>query len=263
VGSGAEPLTVPAGDPFLGFDEGPPSADEIALTFDDGPDDGGYTDSVLDTLKRMGVRATFFVNTDNAIDVNASSVGRNTVERIVGEGHHIGNHTVHHPDLGDGSIDVVAELAGVESTLRALVPQGLAQRLVRAPYGNPYFGPQDRLAYVSPIVARHGVHVGWNIDSNDWDCQASSSSPQSCVMNNVLSAIDAGQSGIVLLHSIQPATAAVLPQLIDALRSRGKRFVMVEELVVAKYGKGSRLLVHCTSDADCSPGDRCSSQRCG
>jgi peptidoglycan/xylan/chitin deacetylase (PgdA/CDA1 family) len=97
---------------------------------------------------------------------------------------------------------------------------------------------------VSPVLARYGVHIGWNIDSNDWDCQASSSTPEACITKNVLAEVDEGKSGIVLLHSIHPATAAVLPGLIDALKSRGKRFITVEELVVAKYGIGSLFLVH-------------------
>jgi len=65
----------------------------VALTFDDGPWPGG-TDQILDLLKRLNVRATFFV------------IGRyveahpQLVERIDREGHLIGNHSFDHAALG-------------------------------------------------------------------------------------------------------------------------------------------------------------------
>ncbi|MGZ5971108.1 MAG: polysaccharide deacetylase family protein, partial [Polyangiales bacterium] len=58
--------------PLLDFDQNA-SDGSIALTFDDGPDVVGYTKQVLDTLKSKGVLATFFVNSQNAVDVASSS----------------------------------------------------------------------------------------------------------------------------------------------------------------------------------------------
>ncbi len=264
VSAGAGPLGAPGEAPELAFFEDAPAASDLALTFDDGPDPSGYTDAVLDTLRSKGVKATFFINTNNAIDVNASSAARQSVLRMVGEGHQVGNHSVSHADLAEASVDVWAELRGVQTTLRAFAPAALSQRLVRTPYGQPYLGPTSLRERVSPLVARHGVHVGWNVDSRDWECQSGSRTAASCVRDNVLAAIDEGRSGVVLLHSIHPATVDALPDLIDALRGRGKRFVTIEDLVVAKYGKPSRHLVHCASNDDCSPGDACGAdRRCG
>jgi peptidoglycan/xylan/chitin deacetylase (PgdA/CDA1 family) len=258
LGVHRDPLTVPSGDPYLDFDQNASDSDEIALTFDDGPDVEGNTAKVLDTLKAKGVKATFFVNTNNAVNVAMSSTARHLLQRMVAEGHEVGNHTVHHYDLNKSSVNVESEMMGVQSILREYAPDALSTRLFRAPFGNPYFGPQSRLDYVSPIAARHGVHIGWNIDSLDADSCSTSSAPQTCVKRNVLNAVDKGKSGIVLLHCIQPATASVLGSLIDDLRARGKRFVQVESMVKEKYGKASRYLVHCKSDIDCSPGDVCS-----
>jgi peptidoglycan/xylan/chitin deacetylase (PgdA/CDA1 family) len=253
------PLSVPSGDPYLDFDENASNSSHIALTFDDGPDTSGNTAKVLDTLKAKGVKATFFINTDNYSYVAGSSTAQHLIQRMVDEGHQVGNHTVHHYDLNDTDVNVESELMGVQKFLSSNVPEALSTRLFRAPFGNPYFGPQSRLDYVSPIAARHGVHIGWNIDSEDAGSCSSSSSPQTCTKNHVLDGVDAGKSGIVLMHCTQPHTAAVLGSLIDALRSRGKTFVQVEEMVVEKYGKPSRHLVHCRYDSDCSPGDECSS----
>lgn len=253
----SSPLTVPSGDPYIDFDQNAPDG-SIALTFDDGPDDVGNTAAILDTLKAKSVRATFFINTDNAVDVNSSSNARQLIQRMVAEGHDVVNHSAHHYDFNKTSTNVDAELSGVEQVLRAIAPSALEERLVRAPYGNPYFGPQWRLDEVSPIVARHGVHIGWSIDSLDWKCESDRRTSQ-CVLDNVLGAVDGGKSGIVLLHSINALTRRALPSLIDALRSRGKRFAKVEEYVVAKYGKPSRRLFHCTESSACVAPDVCDS----
>ncbi len=228
---------------FLGFDEAVASPDEIALTFDDGPDDHGLTDVILDVLAAKGVKATFFINTDNERDVRASEPARRTVRRIVDEGHDIGNHTVHHADLTKKTTDAEAELAGVEAVLREIAPEALRVRLVRAPFGAPFQTRPPALGDpISETVARHGVHVGWTIDGRDAAC-AGKKLDASCVVDSIFRAVDAGTSGTVLLHDIRSITADALPTVIDGLRARGKRFVQVEELVRRKYGVGSRELV--------------------
>ncbi len=241
VAAASAPLRVPAGVPVLDFDvDADPSS--IALTFDDGPDEDGNTAAVADILRAERVHATFFVNTRNAVDVLTSSSARTLLQRLVADGHEVGNHGVTHESLGDTSTDVDAELAGVVAVLGAVAPDALATRLVRAPFGEPYFGPQAALDRVAPTVARYGVHIGWNIDSLDWACE-SKPDPVPCIMAHVLGPVDAGRTGIVLLHSTLRGTVAALPQLIAELRRRGKRFIGVEELVVAKYGRPSRALV--------------------
>jgi peptidoglycan-N-acetylglucosamine deacetylase len=66
-------------------------AKAIALTFDDGPSE--WTEPILDVLRSVGARATFFVIGD-AID------GREEIlQRVAADGHEVGNHTVSHPPL--------------------------------------------------------------------------------------------------------------------------------------------------------------------
>lgn len=62
---------------------------EVYLTFDDGPIPES-TPWTLDLLKRMGVRATFFCVGDNVRKYP------HLYERIVKEGHAVGNHTFNH-----------------------------------------------------------------------------------------------------------------------------------------------------------------------
>jgi peptidoglycan/xylan/chitin deacetylase (PgdA/CDA1 family) len=262
LGQSESALSVPNSLAYLDFDENSADGKTIALTFDDGPDNDGYTAKVLDVLKAKGVKSTFFVNIDNSIDVEASTAATNAIRRMVDEGHQVGNHSYHHRDFSSTSTNVDAELKGVDDLLHNVAPEALAARLVRAPFGNPFFGPQDRLDYVAPIMSHYGVHVGWNIDSLDWQCADDGKSSQ-CVRDNVLKAVDSGKSGIVLMHSINSLTPAILPTLIDDLRSRGMHFSDVESLVVAKYGKPSRALFACRADRDCIAGEHCgTNDRC-
>ena len=69
-------------------------AGKLALTFDDGPDPE-WTPAILDILKAKNVRATFFVIGENA------EANPGLVQRILAEGHEVGNHTFTHPNLAD------------------------------------------------------------------------------------------------------------------------------------------------------------------
>lgn len=68
------------------------SADRgVTFTFDDGP--GKYTAKLLDVLKELGIRATFFVCG------NAALRSPDLVKRMVAEGHEVGSHTFSHQNL--------------------------------------------------------------------------------------------------------------------------------------------------------------------
>ncbi len=110
----------------------------VALTFDDGPD-RVTTPRLLDLLARHETRATFFVVGDNVRHCPG------LVQRILKEGHEIGNHS--------GSHDVFLMLRSrqrlareIESCQRALAPFGIQPLAFRPPVGitNP------RLRHVLP-----------------------------------------------------------------------------------------------------------------
>src|SRR6185503_11359877 len=65
----------------------------IALTFDDGPD-SKWTPRILDVLKREHVPGTFFIIGENAL------TNHGLLDRLLAEGHEVGNHTYTHPNLG-------------------------------------------------------------------------------------------------------------------------------------------------------------------
>ena len=72
----------------------------VYLTFDNGYE-AGYTSKLLDTLKENNVKATFFITAHYLNTVPE------LVERMIDEGHIVGNHTVNHksmPDIDDEKI---------------------------------------------------------------------------------------------------------------------------------------------------------------
>jgi peptidoglycan/xylan/chitin deacetylase (PgdA/CDA1 family) len=267
VGSGAPsvPASVPvaAGREALetDFAEQPSYLpdDTLALTFDDGPL-SPYTDGVLNALHDAGARATFFVTTDdNGNDVDHSAVSQEILRRIVREGHGIGNHTVHHVSLR--SIDpeaMEAEIGGVEkSVARVLGPSFGALTLFRSPYGEPYqdyfYNPADPVAAtypaVSRVVARHGVHIAWNVDTDDWKCTKGTDDENAdCVFRQFREAVKTvgapgARWGIVLMHCVNPQTPKALPRILDYVARNHFRLISVEDVLRARFGKSSAELV--------------------
>ncbi|MGH6829247.1 MAG: polysaccharide deacetylase family protein, partial [Rhizomicrobium sp.] len=101
-------------------------AKKIALTFDDGPD-SVWTPKILDILRRKHVTATFFVIGAN-MEAHPS-----LVQRILAEGHEVGNHTYTHPNLADTPLAAVRlELNATQLLFEALTGRSL--RLLRPPY---------------------------------------------------------------------------------------------------------------------------------
>ncbi|WP_327705692.1 polysaccharide deacetylase family protein [Streptomyces decoyicus] len=127
---------------------------EIFLTFDDGPHPV-HTPGILRTLRRHGVRATFFVIGENAAEFPG------LLYDIADEGHAVANHTWSHPQLTALPPGAVRNELGRTSSLIEDV-LGAAPDMARAPYGDwddPSLDICNDLG-MSP--------VGWAIDSQDW-----------------------------------------------------------------------------------------------
>jgi cellulose synthase/poly-beta-1,6-N-acetylglucosamine synthase-like glycosyltransferase/peptidoglycan/xylan/chitin deacetylase (PgdA/CDA1 family)/spore germination protein YaaH len=198
----------------------------IALTFDDGPDPR-WTPKILDILKQEQVPATFFI-----IGKNGQAYP-DLVQRIVDEGHEVGNHSFTHPNLGE------IPLSLVELELNA------TQRLIESETGRstvlfrpPYFGDAeaDKPQEVEPALIAQNLGylmVGVRIDPDDWKLPVS---PDEIVNRTIERATDTNpetRGEVVLLHDSggdRSATIAALPRLIHELRARGFRFVAVSDL---------------------------------
>jgi peptidoglycan/xylan/chitin deacetylase (PgdA/CDA1 family) len=132
-----------------------PDIDEIALTFDDGPNDP-YTQQLLDLLAQHQVRAIFFL-VGNFVRLRPE-----LARAILQAGHLIGNHTMSHPSLmWERPSRVREELAGCSALLEDVT--GQAVRYFRPPFGAR-----------RPDVLRAAVELGlkpvmWNVTAHDWD----------------------------------------------------------------------------------------------
>lgn len=178
----------------------------VALTFDDGP--GPKTGKLLDELKKNDAAATFFVVGPNV------KTRPELVERMIAEGHEVGNHTWSHRSLPALSpTQVRSEIDRTNEAISAAIDQPAT--LLRPPYGarNPKI---DRLAQ-TPVIL-------WDVDTLDWKYR------------NTEKVVDAAVSqtkpgSIVLMHDIHGSTVAAVPEILSRLKAKGYTFVTVTELL--------------------------------
>jgi cellulose synthase/poly-beta-1,6-N-acetylglucosamine synthase-like glycosyltransferase/peptidoglycan/xylan/chitin deacetylase (PgdA/CDA1 family)/spore germination protein YaaH len=197
----------------------------VALTFDDGPD-RAWTPRILDVLKREHVPATFFIIGDNAL------TNRGLLDRLIDEGHEVGNHTYTHPNLGMATErETELEVNATQRLFQAFTGRSL--RLFRA----PYFGdaePTTADEIVPTYIAQQlgYLSIGLHVDPADWKRPGVEAIVDRTVEQ--VEASDAERSGqIVLLHDgggDRSQTVAALPRIIETLRSKGYRFVTVSTL---------------------------------
>lgn len=109
----------------------------IALTIDDGP--STHTDAILDLLAAHGVTATFFIHADH-LDAMGEA-GQAAVERLLREGHELGNHTTMDvPSVSLSESEFVSTFERADERLRQL---GVEPRWFRTAGGN--FNPDTML----------------------------------------------------------------------------------------------------------------------
>ena len=197
----------------------------IALTFDDGPDPR-WTPRILDILKAKKVPATFFVIGENAL------TERSLLQRMLREGHEIGNHTYTHPNLATvGRTQTLFQLNATQRLFEAFT--GRTLKLFRAPYfGDAEPTTADEIIPALEAQNRGYVSVGLHVDSEDWQRPGVGR-----IVQNVLAGVESGSpdrsANVVLLHDSggdRSETVAALPIVIDQLRARGYHFVPVSEL---------------------------------
>ena len=101
----------------------------IYLTFDAGFE-AGYTPQILEALKKHNVKATFFV-VGNYLETRPD-----LVKQMVEEGHTVGNHTYHHPDMSKISTleSFQSEMEQVEQLYQSITGQSM-KKFYRPPQG--------------------------------------------------------------------------------------------------------------------------------
>ena len=192
----------------------------VALTFDAGASADALP-SILATLRREGVPATFFLTGNFVRDFPAAA------RSIAAAGVRIGDHTITHPYLTQLSDTAVQhEITGGAQQIISVTGQNPAP-LFRFPLG-------DADARTIALANRAGyVPVRWTVDTLGWEGTAGHISA-SVVVSRVLAAARPGE--IVLMHvGSNPGDqttfdAGALPQVISGLRARGYSFVTLDAL---------------------------------
>lgn len=183
----------------------------VTLTFDNGPT-AAATPAVLDQLGEHGVRATFFACGDQVRRPGATAL----LQRVVDEGHWVGNHTADQPHtfcFGDHPSDADLAVRQIGGTQALLEPFAHPDRLFRPPGGGGVIGP--RLlgpAAVEYLRAGRYTMVLWTSVPHDWD------DPDGWV-SRCLDDVRWQEHCVVVLHDIAGAAVRRLGELLAGLRA--------------------------------------------
>jgi len=198
----------------------PAGTKQIALTYDDGPNDP-HTMRLLEVLAKHNVRATFFM------------IGRYVQQRpeiareVLKAGHVVGNHTFTHPLLiFKRSAETRKELKECHEVLQDIV--GEHSNLFRPPFGGRR--PSTlRIAHELGLEA-----IMWNVTGYDWNAP-----PAAVIDQKVTNQIRGGD--VVLLHdgghkqmgADRSQTVLATDLLIARYKSQGYSFVSIPEMMAA------------------------------
>ncbi|MDA3625305.1 glycosyltransferase [Saccharopolyspora sp. WRP15-2] len=186
-----------------------PPARHLALTFVDGPDPQ-WTPEVLAVLAEHRVHATFFLTGAQAAENSA------LVQRILAEGHEIGNRTLTRTDLRQaGDLRIQLELQATDLVLAGTA--GITSNLVQPPYTTT--GSLDYEAWKSFLrIGNHGRQVVVaDLDSQDWR-----QPDPAAVLANSTPRDDRG-AVLMMRDTAGPGTVQALDHLLDGLQRTGWR----------------------------------------
>ena len=178
----------------------------ICLTFDQGYENG-YTAPILDTLKQKQVPAVFFLTYEYV------KSEPQLIQRMVDEGHVLGNHSTSHKSFPTLSADrVIDDIVFLHDQVKTQFDADIT--LFRFPMGE--FSEQN-LA----LIQSYGYKsVFWSFAYKDWLTDAQPDPAAS--LQKLKDSLHPG--AIYLLHSVSSTNAQILGDFIDYAREQGYRF---------------------------------------
>lgn len=187
------------------------TAPQVYLTFDDGPH-YIYTEKILNTLKKHGVMAAFFVVGENA------ERNLRLIKRMAKEGHTVGAHCYCHvyqklySSYGSFENDLYKCIAAISKIL-----PDYRLKYYRFPGGS--FG---KSAHIKNIVRRAGLYiVDWNCVNGDTEAGFEGAMH---AIKHIDNALSGRQKIITLMHDNKKFTADTLDAVINHLKYKGCRF---------------------------------------
>ena len=186
----------------------------LYLTFDAGYENG-CTEKILDILQKHNVKAAFFL-VGNYMQKNPD-----LVRRMVTEGHIVGNHTMHHPDMSKLSdrAAFTKELTDLENLFQEVTGKELP-KFYRPPQG---IYSEDNLKMAQELGYKT---VFWSLAYVDWNNDAQPSKEQA--FQKLLPRTHNG--AVVLLHSTSQTNAAILDELLTTWEQQGYTFETIDKL---------------------------------
>lgn len=187
----------------------------LYLTFDAGYENGN-TAAILDALKKHNAPATFFL-VGNYIETSPD-----LVKRIMAEGHTVGNHTYHHPDMSKISTKESFEKELVN--LEKLFEQTTGQTMTKF-----YRPPQGKYSENNLKMANEMGYKTffWSLAYVDWYEDKQPTKEEA--FKKLLGRIHPG--AIVLLHSTSKTNGEILDELLSKWEEMGYQFKSLKELV--------------------------------
>ena len=186
----------------------------LYLTFDAGYENGN-TEPILDALKKHGVSATFFV-VGTYIESEPD-----LIRRMVEEGHTVGNHTWHHPDMSQiATMDSFCqELEAVEDAYREITGQDMTKyyRPPQGKYSESNLQMAQELGYKTFF---------WSLAYVDWYQDDQPAREEA--FDKLLGRIHPG--AIVLLHSTSSTNAEIMDELLTKWEEMGYTVRPLKEL---------------------------------
>lgn len=182
------------------------NTNKIYLTFDEGYENG-YTPTILDVLKERGVPAVFFVTYDYA------KRQPDLVQRMIDEGHVVGNHSYTHPSMPTLSIQ---EAAIEITTLHNYINENFnyTMTLFRPPMGE---FSERTLALTQSLGYKS---VFWSFAYVDWNTRKQMGADKAYA--KVVGGLHNG--AVYLLHAVSKDNAEILGAFIDEAKKEGYQF---------------------------------------
>ena len=186
----------------------------LYLTFDAGYENG-CTAEILDILKKHEVPAAFFL-VGNYLQQNPD-----LVRRMAAEGHIVGNHTMHHPDMRQ--LTDPAAFAKELEDLAVLYRQITGEEMAK--YYRP---PQGTYSEQNLEIAQEMGYktVFWSLAYVDWNNDSQPTADYA--FSKLLPRTHNG--AVILLHSTSRTNAQILDELLTRWKAMGYRFGTLDEL---------------------------------
>lgn len=193
---------------------------KIYLTFDCGYENGN-TEAILDALKKHKVSATFFV-VGHYLE---SAPG--LVNRMVDEGHTLGNHTYHHPDMSK-----ISDAASFQKEMDDV--RSLYQEITGKEMAMYYRPPQGKYSVANLQMAKDLGYSTffWSLAYVDWNVDSQPSHEEA--FEKLTKRIHPG--AIVLLHNTSKTNGEILDELLTKWEDMGYSFGTLDELLEAQAG---------------------------